>query len=101
MIKHIVMWKLLKEAEGATKSVNAQKMKQMLESLKHSIPEIITIEVGLNIERSETAYDVVLYSEFDNEQALQVYQEHPDHQEVASFVRRVVQNRAVVDYIVE
>ena len=34
MIKHIVMWRLKNEAAGATKEVNALKLKESLESLK-------------------------------------------------------------------
>ncbi|WP_202077492.1 Dabb family protein [Caldalkalibacillus salinus] len=98
MIKHIVMWKLKETAEGATKAENAYKIKTLLEGLKDKIEVIQSIEVGINIEPSETAYDVVLYSEFEDEQGLEAYQIHPDHQEAGSFVKKVVTERVVVDY---
>ena len=40
MIRHVVMWKLKEEAEGASKQKNAEKMKLILEGLKINIEEI-------------------------------------------------------------
>ena len=65
MIKHIVMWKLKDFAEEANKAVNAQKIKELLESLKDKIKEIKHIEVGINIINSDASADVALYSEFE------------------------------------
>jgi len=60
MIKHIVMWKLKDFAEEANKAVNAQKIKELLESLKDKIKEIKHIEVGINIINSDASADVAL-----------------------------------------
>jgi len=58
MIKHIVMWRFKKEAEGKTKEENIQIIKKDLEALKGVIPQINELEVGVNInEESPTAYD--------------------------------------------
>ncbi|MEZ5335158.1 MAG: Dabb family protein [Methanolobus sp.] len=73
MLKHIVMWKLKESAEGNTKDENAKLMKQKLEALKGVVPEIDFIEVGINAVPSPAAYDVVLYSEFKDEDALKTY----------------------------
>ncbi|MDK2834550.1 MAG: hypothetical protein PWP63_1637 [Methanolobus sp.] len=64
MLKHIVMWKLKETAEGKNKLENVLLMKRMLESLPGRIPEIEFLEVGVNVNHSDAAYDVVLYSEF-------------------------------------
>ena len=61
MIKHIVMWKLKDEAEGNSKAENAKIIKNSLEYLKGKINEIVNIEVGIDVNKSEQAYDVVLY----------------------------------------
>ncbi|HUJ17218.1 MAG TPA: Dabb family protein [Nitrospirota bacterium] len=98
MIKHIVLWKLKPEAEGATKDQNAAFMKRELEALKAKIPQIKHIEVGLNLIPSDAAHDVALYSEFATEQDLDIYQKHPDHLRIAAFVAKVRESRAVVDY---
>lgn len=100
MLKHIVMWKLLDHAEGSSKTENALIMKGMLEALKDMIPEIETMEVGININPSDAAYDVSLYSEFKDKARFIVYQKHPDHLEVAEFVKQISSHRSVVDYLV-
>ena len=99
MLKHIVMWKLKENAEDKSKIGNALLMKEMLETLKEMIPEIEDIEVGVNVDFSDEAYDVVLYSKFKNEEALRIYQDHPEHQKVAEFVGKIKEKRVVVDYL--
>lgn len=94
MIKHIVMWKLKEE----NKEQNALKIKNDLEDLKDKIEEIKSIEVGINFNNSEAAYDIVLYSEFETEDDLNSYQANKYHKEVGVFVRASVSERKVVDY---
>jgi Stress responsive A/B Barrel Domain len=40
----------------------------------------------------------VLYSEFNTEQDLELYQKHPEHVKVAEFIAKARERRAVVDY---
>lgn len=98
MIKHIVMWRLKDYANGASKEENAKKLKSSLESIKDEINEIKHIEVGIDINRSDAAFDVVLYSEFDSVEDLQAYQRHPEHMKIVGFVNEIRSERAVVDY---
>lgn len=98
MLKHIVLFKLKENAEGATKEENFRKIKKELESLKGIIPQIIKIEVGLNVIPSETAYDVAIYSEFADEKNLDIYMKHPEHVRIAGFIAKVRDSRVVVDY---
>jgi hypothetical protein len=98
MIKHIVTWKLKEEADGFTKEQNAQRIKQKLEALAGKIPEIKAIEVGINFNEAEAAYDVALYSAFESREALDTYQKHPEHVKAASLVGSVQCERVVVDY---
>lgn len=97
MIRHIVLWKLAESAEGAVKQENAQKMKVMLESLGKKIPEVRTIEVGINCNRGET-WDVALFAAFDSMAELMIYQNHPEHKSCVEFIRKVRIDRAAVDY---
>lgn len=94
MIKHIVMWKLKDE----NKAENALKIKTDLEALKNKIDVIVNIEVGINIEKSDAAYDIVLVSEFASQADLDEYQINPNHKAVSGFVRSVIVDRVVVDY---
>ncbi|NFM46603.1 Dabb family protein [Clostridium botulinum] len=98
MIKHIVMWKLKEFAEGKSKLENANIIKINLEDLKHRIDEVKLIEVGVNINNSQQAYDVVLYSEFENLEDLNSYQNHPDHVKVGEFINKVKEDKIVTDY---
>jgi hypothetical protein len=61
MIKPIVMWKLKDQAEGYSIDENALKIKSMLESLQQNISGIKTIEVGIDMSRTDSSIDVVLY----------------------------------------
>lgn len=98
MIKHIVMWKLKDNYNRMDKNEIAVKLKNELEGLKTKIPEIGKIEAGINFNPSDAAYDVVLYSEFESNEALSIYQKHPDHVKIAEFVSEVRTERCVVDY---
>lgn len=57
MLKHIVMWKLKEFAEGKTKAENALIMKESLERLVGIVPEIKSLQVGINEKTSDMAYD--------------------------------------------
>lgn len=98
MIKHIVMWNIKEKAMGKTKEENIQEVKSMLENLKSHIDEIVELEVGINIENLTGSHDIVLYTTFRDESALEVYQKHPEHLEVGKFIREVAIDRACVDY---
>jgi len=99
MLKHIVLFKLKEKAEGAARGDNANKLKRELEALPAKIPQIMRMEVGLNAVPSEAAYDVAIYSEFADKDALAIYQKHPEHMKVVELVKKIVEGRAVTDYI--
>lgn len=99
MIKHIVLFKLADEAEGNSKAENAAIIRQRLEALKDSIPEILKIEVAINHAGAPAGnYDIMLDSEFRNLNDLQTYISHPEHQKVGEFIVKVRTGRAAIDY---
>lgn len=98
MIKHIVMWKLKDFAEGQNKADNIATIKTLLRALPAKISEIKFLEVGINVNPSQTAYDAVLVSEFNSLEDLETYQNHPEHKKVSEFVGKVRIARAVADY---
>ena len=98
MVKHLVFWKLQEHAEGNDKTVNARLIKEKLEALNGQIEGLVTLEVGIDFTGNATNYDVALYSEFIDQNALNGYQEHPKHKIAQSFVRAVNCGRACVDY---
>ena len=100
MIKHIVMWKIKDSHEGREKQALMNELKQQLENLRAEIPEIGSLEVGLNVSERPSAFDVVLYSEFADQAALGTYRDHPKHIQVAEYAKTIVIDGAVVDYTV-
>jgi hypothetical protein len=98
MVKHIVVWKLKDFAESHDKYQNASIVKELLESMRGKIPGLRHIEVGINFTKEENAGDVVLYSELESREALDVYQNHPVHIAVKDFIKNVRSERRVVDY---
>lgn len=93
-----MMWRLKDFAAGASKEENAVKLKESLEALDGVIEELRAIEVGINFNGSPAAFDVVLYSEFDDIEGLEAYQKHPEHLKIVDFVGEIRSDRAVVDY---
>ena len=98
MVKHIVMWKLKPFAEGVDKKTNAIKMKKLLEALQSVVTGAYKMEVGINY--NPGGYDVVLYSEFNDHDALENYEMHPEYLRVKEFVSLVMADRVVADYMV-
>jgi sporulation integral membrane protein YtvI len=97
-IRHIVMWKLKDSALGKDREANAEELKERLLALKPLIPQIQKIEVSFDTKVDKTAYDVVLISEFNSVEDLNAYKTHPDHVEVANFVKEITSSRAVSDF---
>jgi precorrin isomerase len=95
MIKHIVMWKLKPE----NKIENAKEIKKRIEGLQAIITDVKLIEVGININELDGAYDIVLYSEFADIKKLNNYQNNPKHLEVVKFIKQVTETRIFVDYL--
>lgn len=98
MIKHIVLWKLQESNEPAAKEKNLLEMKLRLESLKQAIPQIVSLQVGLNCVDLSGNADIVLVSEFETLEALNVYRTHPAHLEAVQFIRTISKERWAVDY---
>lgn len=98
MIKHIVMWKLKDEAEGADRAANAREMKRRLDECAQIVPGMLAFEVSLAQPGLEATYDVVLYSEFSDKAALAAYTAHPTHQALVPFIGAVREARQCMDY---
>lgn len=98
MIRHIVMWTLKEEAEGASAAENAAKMKEMLEALNGRIDGLERLSVSHDIIAADPDCEIVLCSDHVDEDALNHYQSHPEHQSCVSFVVKVAAGRKVIDF---
>jgi len=97
MIKHIVMWNL----RGDTQLEKAQAvavLKRSFESLRGRIPGLRYLEIGVDSSRIDYACDVVLYSEFESQAALDAYAQHPEHLRVKKELADLRIARHQVDY---
>ena len=95
MVKHIIIWKL-KEEFKTSEIKNG--IKKGLESLLGIVPGLLEIKVEINPLASANG-DVMLYSVFENEEALKGYSIHPEHVRIAdTFVRPYTESRACFDY---
>lgn len=94
MLVHIVMFQFKEE----NKEANMVKVKEMLEALPSKIDTLRSMEVGIDVSRSERSFDLALISTFDDQSGLDIYAPHPAHQEVVAFIKEVTLLSKVVDY---
>jgi hypothetical protein len=47
MLVHVVMWKLKDHVEGADKTTNADRMKELLNACANIVPGMLRLEVGV------------------------------------------------------
>ncbi|NET31716.1 MAG: Dabb family protein [Cyanothece sp. SIO1E1] len=101
MINHVVLWKLKEEAEGNTKAVNAEKMKELLEAMPPLIEALDSVKVRLHMfdDRDDATCDIALIARCKDEEDLKAYAAHPEHQKVVSFIKKVVSERRVIDFV--
>lgn len=97
MIKHIVMWNVRGDT-AAEKAAGVAKLKLAFESLRGKVPGLLNLEIGVDTSRIDYACDVVLYSEFDSQEALDAYAVHPDHLRVKGELGDLRTARHQVDY---
>lgn len=100
MIKHIVMWNVC----GDTRDEKAQgiaRLQRSFESLRGRIPGLLRLEIGVDTSAVDYACDVVLYSEFETQAALDGYAMHPEHLRVKSELGNLRTARHQVDYASE
>ena len=97
MIKHIVMWNVRGDTPVA-KAAAIDKLKRSFDELRSLVPGIVHMEVGVDSSRIEYACDVVLYSEFESQAALDAYASHPEHVRVRHELADLRIARHQVDY---
>ncbi len=94
MIRHIVIFQF--EEEKAAKA-DIPAIKSGLECLVNEIPELIKMEVGININSNEKQH-LVLTAEVKDMKDLDVYAKHPKHLAVAAKIKAIANGRTCVDY---
>ncbi len=98
MIKHVVMWKFNEQAEGKSREENMSLIKERLTALKPNIPQLLSMEIGKDMGVGRDTYDMVLITTFKDIDALELYQQHPEHKKVSEYVAKVRKARSCVDF---
>ena len=93
MITHIVTFKLTDPSPE-----HAQRCKAMLDGLVGKVPSLRTMVVGINVVESPRAHTLALIATYDDLAGLEAYQVHPDHQEVAGYLRANSEAIVAVDF---
>lgn len=100
-LKHVVMWKFADEAEGNSKEYNMRYVRESLSALMGVVPELLDMELHRDCLHGDGSFDMVLICTFEDMDAMQAYQVHPNHMAVRSFIRKVITSRSTVDYVAE
>ena len=95
MIVHIVMFKFREE----NKILNIEKVVEKLNALVKKIDGLLLMEVGVDFNGSERAFDLSLYATFETKEDLKTYAVHTEHLKVVAFIKEVTTETKVVDYI--
>lgn len=93
MLRHIVMMKFNEDAKYEVTHV-----KEMLQNLLDTVESLKKMEVGINISKKPSAYDLVLTADFDSEEGLEAYRNHPDHVRILDVMKETVNQVSAVDY---
>lgn len=96
MVKHMIVWKLKDDIEN--KEATALNIKSALEGLVGKIDGLTKMEIIIDKLPSSSG-DIMMDSEFESNDALMTYQQHPLHVEIANgIVRPSVSARLSLDY---
>jgi hypothetical protein len=98
MIKHILFLRFNESAYGNDKKTNVKIFEERLLAIQKKVNGLLKVEVGFDFSNEKDSSDVVLYSEFENKEALYQYQIHPDHEDLKKWLSEVRYERRVVDY---
>lgn len=94
MITHLVLFKFKPE----TTEAEIQQLTEGLGGLPEKIEAIREFRFGTDVIHSERSYDFGLVSSFDDLDALQRYQVHPEHQKVVAHVKAIASGVVAVDF---
>lgn len=91
MIRHVVMWRLLDEA-------NATRFRDELASCAGLVPGMLSFSVGMRSPGLAASCDVCLVADFEDAAALEAYEAHPQHVRVSARIGPLRQVRHVLDF---
>lgn len=97
IVRHIVMWNV----RGDTREERAASIalvREKFEGLRGRVPGLLSLEIGADISRISYACDIVLVTDFKDQDALSAYASDPLHLEVRDALTGIRTDRHQVDY---
>lgn len=95
MLTHIVCWKYKPEVSAEERRGHIEK----LTALPNEIPNIVSFSVGADILHLDRSFDTGLVAVFADREALDIYTDHPVHQEVVALGRSIAEKAVSVDFV--
>ena len=97
MLTHIVCWKYKPETSEEQIADHIARLR----ALPGVIPNIVSFSVGRDILHLERSFDTGLVAVYPDRAALDLYTDHPQHQEVAALGRQIAERVVSVDFVDE
>lgn len=94
---HLVLWQL-NGANAEIKSTQAQEVVSAFQGLVGQVPGLLSLTVGANELKSDGAWDLGLSMKFESLQALEAYNQMPEHLAIKALMGPMRQARAMVDF---
>lgn len=94
MFTHIVLFKLSDPTEE-----NINKAYGILRSMEGNIPELKSLEVGIDKFHTERSYDISIITRFDSKEDYEIYAVSDYHvNEVLKYLRPMLSSSKAIDY---
>ncbi|MDC1105595.1 Dabb family protein [Prolixibacteraceae bacterium] len=98
MINHTVLFKVKDFQQPEDKKAALEEVKAALMGLDGKIEQLKYIEVQLHHSLESDSFDIALITHFETLVDVDIYQEHPLHQDVVKVVKQYAVGRACVDF---
>jgi hypothetical protein len=98
MIRHIIMFKLTDVKDDDDRLQKVSKIKATFSPLRNILNVVESYEVAINSKKTDFSYDLAIISEYNTWEDLEIYLNHPEHQNAISLCKDIKKEKAVVDY---
>lgn len=98
-LRHIVLMKM-SATNPDERRERTETLASALRELPPHIEQILALSVGMNVLERTGNWDLALTVDVADEDALEVYRNHPEHLKVLHLINDTVAERAAADYFV-
>lgn len=99
MLRHIVTYRFLPEAQGKTREENLSIARDLAAVMEREIPQLLSFTCGIGSPgQKEGNYDIVLICDLADFDALAAYKQAPAHKAFGQHCHAVSSHRAAIDF---